>query len=64
MPKISDERLKPIQLKLFESDWEYLTEMYGEQGGINKVIRTLIRSFVKKNKNLALEMIDEMERKT
>jgi len=53
MPKITEEPLSTIQLRLFTEDLDYLRSIYGQTMGYNYAIRTLVRNFVKKAKEAA-----------
>ena len=46
MPKITEEPLVRIQLRLFESDLAELRQIYSQTIGVNDAIRTIIRSFL------------------
>lgn len=61
MPKITDEELQPIQVRLFKKDLDVLRRNYAGQFGVNRAIRTIIRSFVAQTEAKANAMIDDME---
>ena len=61
MPKISDEPLEAIQLRLFKKDLDHLRRFYGSNVGVNKVIRNLVRSLVIHNESHANSLIDLSE---
>lgn len=63
MPKITDEELEAIQVRLYKKDLNYLRSIYKGQFGVNKAIRNMVRSFVNHMKATAAETIDEEERK-
>lgn len=63
MPKISDEELQAIQLRLFKKDLEYLRKFYSGTVGVNKAIRNIVRSFVRHAEAQANSAIDKLERK-
>lgn len=61
MPKISDEPLEAIQLRLFKSDLTFLRTMHRGNIGVNYAIRTILRSYIMQTKAAADKKIDEME---
>ena len=61
MPKILDEELVTIQLRLFKSDHEALKRLHGQDFGINRPIRAIIRSYVRHVRAGADAMIDQEE---
>ena len=61
MPKITDEPLEAIQAKLFKSDLNYLRSLFKNNVGVNKVIRTVVRSYVNQVKSEAAKSIDKSE---
>ena len=61
MPKISDEPLEAIQAKLFKSDLDYLRSLFKGHVGVNKVIRTIVRTYVNQVKAEAAKRIDKAE---
>ena len=61
MPKITDEPLQNIQATLFKSDMDYLRSLFKGHVGVNKVIRTVVRSYVNQIKAQAAKEIDEAE---
>ncbi len=64
MPKISDEKLVAIQVRLFESDLQYLRALYGSQFGVNRALRTIVRSFISQTRANADEVINKTEGKS
>lgn len=61
MPKISDEPLQNIQATLFKSDLDYLRSLFKGHVGVNKVIRTVVRTYVNQVKAEAAKRIDKAE---
>lgn len=61
MPKITDEPLEAIQLRLFKSDLDKLREMYSGSFGVNKALRTIVRSFLIQTQAKADKLIDQDE---
>ena len=63
MPKITDEPLVKTEQTLFASDYEVLKRLYGGHRGIgvNKVIRTLVRTYVRKIGETSTASIDQIE---
>ena len=61
MPKITDEELVAIQLRLFKKDLDKLRKLYGGQFGVNKAIRTIVRSFITQAEEKANKIIDTAE---
>lgn len=61
MPRISEEPLVRYQVRLFERDVKRLRELYGQQFGVNRAIRTIIRAFVNQSEAQARAMIDAAE---
>lgn len=61
MPKITDEDLEAIQVRLFKADLDYLRSMYRGSLGVNKAIRTIIRRDVRLMRASAAAEIDEAE---
>lgn len=61
MPKITDEDLEAIQVRLFQSDLNYLRSLYKGSFGVNKAIRNIVRVFVNNTKASAAEYIDDGE---
>ena len=62
MPKISDEPLVAVKLRLFKSDYERIKTIYGS-GNVHaaKVIRTIVRSFVRQTESQMRAKVDEVE---
>lgn len=61
MPKITDESLEAIQAKLFKSDLDYLRSLFKGHIGVNKIIRTVVRTYVNQVKAQAAKEIDKAE---
>lgn len=61
MPKISEEPLVAIQLRLFAADLETLRRLYGQSTGVNKAVRTIVRTFLRQADAKAAAMIDANE---
>lgn len=61
MPKITEEELVKVQVRLFKSDMETLKSLYGGQLLVNKVIRSIVRSFITQTTTAADKAIDEIE---
>jgi hypothetical protein len=59
MPKISDEPLKVIQIRIFAKDDQRLKTLFGGSGvKINKILRTLIRTFLNQTEAKVQARID------
>lgn len=61
MPKITDEKLEAIQVRLFQTDLDYLRSIYKGSIGVNKAIRGIVRAFVNHTKATSAEAIDTIE---
>ena len=61
MPKITDEPLTVIQLRLFTSDLNALRRSVGTTLGVNKAIRTMVRAYVRRMEARANAQIDAAE---
>lgn len=61
MPKITDEELTLIPVRLFTKDLAVLRRLYKGQFGVNRAIRTIVRSFVAQSEAKANAVIDENE---
>lgn len=61
MPKIGDEPLEAIQVRLFKKDLDALRRLYKGSFGVNRAIRTVIHSFVTQTEARANQEIDKME---
>jgi hypothetical protein len=61
VPKITDEDLVKVELTMFKSDYDVLRRLYKGNIGVNKVIRTVLRSFVRQINARASANIDEIE---
>ncbi len=64
MPKIAEEPLTAIQLRLFEADLVALRRLYGQDVGVNAAIRTIVRVFLRQVDAKANSVIDGQEAKT
>jgi len=60
MPKITEEELTALQIRLFTSDLQYLRTLYGKEFGVNKAVRTIVRAFVNQTKAAVAKQIDKM----
>lgn len=61
MPKITDKPLEAIQVRLFKEDLDILRQLYAGQFGVNRVIRTIVHTFVNQTQAKANQAIDELE---
>lgn len=61
MPKITDEDLEAIQVRLFKADLDYLRMIYRGSFGVNKAIRTIVRRDVRLMRANAAAQIDASE---
>ena len=61
MPKITDEELTLIPVRLFTKDLAVLRRLYKGQFGVNRAIRTIVRSFVAQSEAKANATIDASE---
>jgi hypothetical protein len=61
MPKITDEPLDTIQLRLFKSDHDTLRRMFAGHVGVNKAIRTIVRTYLRQAEAKANAAIDAEE---
>jgi len=62
MPKLYDEPLRIIQVRIFESDYQKLKNFYAQDEGINGVIRTIVHKYIQDMENAiqrALEMVED-----
>jgi hypothetical protein len=64
MPKITEEELVPIQVRLFKADHNKLTALYSRDVGVNAAIRTIIRSYLRQVDAKAAAEIDKLEAKS
>lgn len=66
IPKITDEELVKIQVRVFKADYDQLTVLYGQNGqiGVNAAIRTMVRSNLRQLNAEADRKINEQERKS
>lgn len=62
MPRITEEPLEAIQLRLFKKDLDFLRRTYKGSVGVNKALRAIIRSYVTQVEAKANAVIDEAER--
>ena len=60
MPKITDEELETIQVRLCKKDLDVLRTLYRDNVGVNLVIRTIVRSFVRQTEAKATAAIDAL----
>ena len=61
MPKLESEPLEAIQLRLYRRDLETLRALYGSTLGVNRTIRTIIRTFLKQKEsraNITFDLVD------
>lgn len=61
MPKITDEDLEAIQVRLFKADLDYLRSLYKGSFGVNRAIRNIIRVYINQTKAAAADNIDALE---
>jgi hypothetical protein len=61
MPKITEEPLTAIQVRLFEADLAALKRLYGQDVGVNAAIRTIVRVFLRQVDAKANATIDSQE---
>lgn len=61
MPKITDEELEAIQVRLFKNDLDYLRTLFKGSFGVNKAIRNIIRTYVTHVKANADARINALE---
>jgi hypothetical protein len=61
MPKITDEPLEAIQIRLFQKDLDYLRSIFKGNIGVNRAMRTIVRSYVAHAKATAATLIDQTE---
>jgi len=61
MPKITDEALEALQIRLFKKDLDALRRLFGKSIGVNQAVRTIVRTFVNQAEAKANVMIDEIE---
>ena len=61
MPKVTDEELEILSLRLFKSDVDYLRRIYSGQFSVNKAIRNIVRTFVRHAEANANKAIDKVE---
>lgn len=60
MPKLSDERLKKVCLRLKADDVEELHRLYGETPlGFNGAIRAIVSAFLARNRQAAADAEDD-----
>lgn len=58
MPKLAEEPLVSIHLRLFASDLATLRRLYSQTPGVTMAIRTIIRSFLRQVEASAATKID------
>jgi len=58
MPKVAEEPLVSIHLRLFESDLATLRRLYAQTPGVNMAIRSIVRSFLRQVEATAAAKID------
>ena len=58
MPKLEEEPLTSIQVRLFTSDLAALRKLYSQSPGVNKAIRTILRTFLRQAEANAAVKID------
>ena len=58
MPKLEEEPLTSIQVRLFTSDLAMLRKLYSQSPGVNKAIRTILRTFLRQAEANAAVKID------
>lgn len=61
MPKITEEELVVLPIRLFKADHEELKKLFGNGFGVNKAVRTIVRTFVTQAKARATAAIDAQE---
>jgi hypothetical protein len=64
MPKITDEELEALQIRLFKTDLDYLRALYRGHFGVNKAVRQIVRAYIIQAKAHAASAIDEIESTT
>jgi hypothetical protein len=59
MPRTTDAPLSaPVLVRLYEEDLAYLKAYYGTNFGVNKALRTIVRSFCNHTRAEAAKRID------
>ena len=58
MPKVAEEPLVSIHLRLFESDLATLRKLYAQAPGVNMAIRSIVRSFLRQVEATSAAKID------
>jgi len=58
MPKLEEEPLVLLQLRLYESDVKAIKSLYGSTLGMNKAVRVIVRTFLRQVDAKAKEEID------
>ena len=61
MPKISEEPLQLLQVRIFKSDDSRLDALCGPKLNKNRLIRTIIRTYLNNTEAAINKRIDEME---
>ena len=64
MPKITDRKLKLIQVRVFEDDYDLMQKYFCYPGGkgMNAAIRTMVSTTMKQMEARANSLIDKEER--
>jgi hypothetical protein len=63
MPKITDEPLEAIQVRLFKSDLDYLRRQHRGDVGVNAVVRQMVRECIRQATAKANVEIDKDQTK-
>ena len=63
MPKIMEEPVTPIEVRLFTSDLNKLRQLFAGNVGVNKAIRTIVRTYMRQVEAKAATEIDQAEAK-
>lgn len=61
MPKITDEELEAVQVRLYKSDLVKLRRMFAKEFGVNKAIRAIVRTYLRQAEAKAAVAIDRAE---
>ena len=61
MPKITEEELEAVQVRLFKSDLVKLRRMFAKEFGVNKAIRAIVRTYLRQAEAKAAVTIDRAE---
>lgn len=46
MPKITSEPLVGVYIRLYKKDYAQVKKLYGEEFGVNRALRAILRSFL------------------